>query len=77
MGTNLVCSPERKSEMRGSRLNLLGQLFGKWRVIAIAPNLNRKTRWHCMCACGTERDVLTENLMNGLTSSCGCGGRRR
>jgi hypothetical protein len=62
---------------RGIRRNLRGRLFGKWKVLEEADNLGRKTRWRCVCSCGTERVVLTENLMNGLSNSCGCQGRRQ
>jgi hypothetical protein len=62
--------------MRGVRLELHGEQFGKWTVVSPAENLNRKTRWICRCECGKERKVLTENLMNGLSNSCGCAGRR-
>lgn len=42
--------------------------FGEWHVIEYAGDL----KWHCRCSCGTERDVLAQNLLNGRSSSCGC-----
>lgn len=29
-------------------------------------------RWHCMCECGREIDVIGKNLTHGHTKSCGC-----
>jgi hypothetical protein len=59
-----------------AKLKLTGRKFGYWKVLFPANNLNRKTRWRCQCVCGTERDVLTENLRTGLSNSCGCGGNK-
>ena len=48
--------------------NLKGMHFGEWEVLRYAGDL----RWHCRCSCGTERDVLAQNLLNGRSTSCGC-----
>lgn len=50
------------------RRDLSGQRFG--RLVALAPY--DKRRWLCRCDCGTERPVITGNLGNGHTTSCGC-----
>jgi len=34
-------------------------------------------RWNCKCDCGNEVQVLTYNLRNGNTKSCGCYQRQR
>jgi hypothetical protein len=53
--------------------DLTGQKFGRWTVSSIAPQkYNRGSVWHCICECGTERDVLGQNLLNGISTSCGC-----
>ncbi len=31
--------------------------------------------WFCRCECGTEREVCAGNLLNGLSTSCGCRNR--
>lgn len=54
------------------KINLIGQQFGRWTVIADAPSQNQKTYWHCRCECGTERDVAAISLKNGSSKSCGC-----
>ena len=59
-------------------LDLAGQRFGRWMVIQLAfVKRNPKTRstqhyWHCICDCGTERDIATGALRKGSTKSCGC-----
>lgn len=30
--------------------------------------------WHCICDCGNETDVRTNNLVTGNVKSCGCAG---
>lgn len=29
-------------------------------------------KWHCICECGTEKDVNKRSLVKGGTKSCGC-----
>lgn len=57
--------------------NLTGQKFGRWIVTGYGKPKQQtsgqyKTTWHCICACGEERDVLETNLIRGLSTSCGC-----
>lgn len=56
----------------GKRLDLTGRTFGRWTVLGRAPNKGSKTAWHCKCSCGTEKDVVTTSLTQGLSISCGC-----
>ncbi len=50
-----------KVDLRGKRF---GRLFVKTYV--------KGGLWHCVCDCGGEATVLTRNLNNGNTRSCGC-----
>lgn len=50
------------------KYNLKGQRFGKLIVLQDLP----PNKQHCQCDCGNLIDVLTSNLINGNTSSCGC-----
>lgn len=57
--------------------NLLGMKFGRLTVIGKAnPHYtrggNRLVKWTCQCDCGNVCDVLSENLLGGITKSCGC-----
>jgi hypothetical protein len=43
------------------------------RLTAIAPvGKTQKIRWLCICECGSETVVDTNNLEHGKTKSCGC-----
>lgn len=61
-------------ELRGANkrannfVDLSGLRFGKWRVVEYIGN----RRWRCLCDCGTEKDVATQTLTNGISKSCGC-----
>lgn len=48
--------------------NLNGQTFGRLTVL----NQTGKGKWHCVCTCGRETDVLQYDLISGHTRSCGC-----
>ena len=52
--------------------DLAGARFGRW--TAMTPTLSRKpgTRWLCRCECGVEKTVLSTNLIQGYSQSCGC-----
>lgn len=83
-----VCGGEitaRSSHLRGGfvkrcgacrRVDLLGQQFGRLRVIASAGQpKNRvatKARWLCRCECGKEIITRTDSLRIGRSTSCGC-----
>ena len=61
--------------------NLLGMRFGSWTVIDTAPTHitdsgNRFTMWKCKCDCGTIKNVFTNSLINGRSTSCGCNHSR-
>lgn len=51
---------------------LLGQQFGRYTVIAQAPNRERHKYYTCVCACGNTKEVRGSSLHSGLTNSCGC-----
>ena len=54
--------------------NITNQRFGK--LIALYPTQKRNSDgsilWHCRCDCGNQLDVISSNLNNGHTVSCGC-----
>lgn len=62
-------------------INLVGEQFGKLKVISRVENTPRsdgKTipSWLCLCDCGNYRIVLGASLRSGNTKSCGCINRK-
>lgn len=59
-------------------VDLTGQQFGRLKVIEItprpatSPSRKGRTFWRCICECGQERTVITADLRNGHSTSCGC-----
>lgn len=54
--------------IRPPRTKLYGQIFGRLTVLDWEGN----GKWHCLCECGNEVLVQTDNLKSGNTKSCGC-----
>lgn len=54
--------------------NLLGQKFNRLLVIAEAEPQGKKKQsaWLCLCNCGIEKIIKSEELKSGGTKSCGC-----
>ena len=52
---------------------LKGKRFGRLLVLGIhRQDKNHRIHWRCLCLCGKETTVVTGNLRNGHTQSCGC-----
>lgn len=55
-------------------VSLLGQKFGKLKVLRYDTNINAtRVRWICSCECGNEKSIIAKHLVSGATTSCGCG----
>lgn len=52
--------------------DLTNKKFGRLTAIFIDHCDNGKTYWKCECECGNEHIVLTNRLISGHTTSCGC-----
>lgn len=51
-----------------------GDTFGQWTLTRYIPgglNPRRSPRWRCRCSCGVVREVQTNNLRSGKSTSCG------
>ena len=46
-----------------------GELILQYKFSCKMPNGRTRSKWHCLCSCGEETDVLESNLNN--TKSCG------
>lgn len=67
------CLQKEKTSTNCS-LDLTNQKFGFLTCIEKDKERSypRKIYWKCKCDCGNEVSVLTANLRNGNTQSCGC-----
>lgn len=72
--TNSLTSGRTKSCgcLKGERLDLTGETYGKLTVIGRAPDIGRQAAWRCSCECGNEVVVRMCDLRTGHTRSCGC-----
>lgn len=71
-------SVDCKTEVRGNRFkDLSGRRFG--RLVAVKPTGGHSSDgccyWLCKCDCGNTSIVKSNNLLQGITTSCGCYGR--
>lgn len=53
--------------------NLENKKFGMLIVLELAPKTkNRSTLWLCQCDCGNKITARNKNLLEGVTTDCGC-----
>jgi hypothetical protein len=48
--------------------DLTNKKFGRWLAMKYVGN----KRWKCICECGNENEIPTQQLKNGSSKSCGC-----
>ena len=51
---------------------LIGQRFGRWKVISLHSVKRYEPMFNCICDCGTERVVNGCSLKSNGSKSCGC-----
>ncbi|CDN42067.1 hypothetical protein BN871_AT_00690 [Paenibacillus sp. P22] len=73
-GHTLSCGCfQREMASESNGVELTGRRFGRWTVLKRAgKSNNRKIMWLCQCVCGEERPVLSNRLLSGESTSCGC-----
>lgn len=54
------------------RIDLVGQTFGRLKVVSYAATKNGRAYWNCLCECGNKIEVSYLKLSRGKTKSCGC-----
>lgn len=59
------------------REDLTGKKYGELLVLHavddyVSPKGSHMSKWHCLCSCGNEIDVIGMSLKNGDNKSCGC-----
>lgn len=59
-----------------------GERYGQWTILSSAParsdranEFRPRAYYLVQCACGTRKEVARDNLVNGLSKSCGCAKR--
>lgn len=62
---------EIKLKRRKKGKDLTGQKFGNL-TAQYKIEKDGKIKWHCICDCGNECDVITSSLTTNKTKSCGC-----
>lgn len=60
-------------EQRHPTSDLTGKTFGKWTVVSKIGEPRKNSKYLCKCTCGSEKEVLSNNLLRGTTKGCGCG----
>ena len=55
-------------------INLTGRRFGRLTAIERVASPKAQAQWRCVCDCGKETVVRSQDLRNGHTKSCGCYG---
>lgn len=56
----------------GRFIDLTGQRFGRWTVLRYAGSHNGAAFWECRCDCGKVKNVRSDHLRYGKSTSCGC-----
>jgi hypothetical protein len=59
----------------GKYANLTGRKFGRLTVIQRSEKrigIDQKIGWDCLCDCGNNCTLITQELKDGHTKSCGC-----
>lgn len=68
-GATISCGCYSKSKF----IDLLGQRFGRLKVIGYIPPKNGKRgKWDCLCDCGKRKSLITSHLTDMGVKSCGC-----
>lgn len=55
-----------------AKLDVLGEQFGRLKVVEKAKPFGRRSAWKCICECGNSTRVRTEHLRGNRVNSCGC-----
>lgn len=54
------------------KIDITGNKYGRLTVIKENGKCGKNIKWLCKCDCGKEISVISYNLKNGHTRSCGC-----
>jgi len=72
------CKKCYKSKHVGGFEDLTNKIFGQLTVTCRSKNVGRRVAWECKCSCGVVKvGIMSQNLKNGTTISCGCHSRNK
>ena len=63
---------EKKKKKADKCPNLVGNRYGRLKVMALDEPHASYRMWRCHCDCGDEITIREGNLLSGNTRSCGC-----
>ncbi len=66
------CLKNKNGIDRYNFVDLVGQKFGKLKVLEMAQIKDKRIYWLCECDCGNKKVVLGSSLKSKRTTSCGC-----
>lgn len=49
-----------------------GDTYSRWTVVSEAPKRGVRRYYNVVCICGTNKEVIGQNLTSGESKSCGC-----
>ena len=52
--------------------DMIGLRFGRLKVVSFFERKGTSYFWKCICDCGAEKNVRSDSLKRGKTTSCGC-----
>ncbi len=66
--------PGLKNSSKAHRFKkcLVGEQFGRWKVLLRAPDIDYHIVYWCQCQCGFIGRVQKRSLASGKSRSCGC-----
>lgn len=64
---------KNKNIPNGYFVDYTNKKFNRWTVkYFVGQNSNGAAIWHCICDCGTEKDLTVSTIQSGQSKSCGC-----
>lgn len=54
-----------------TRIDMPGEVFGKWTVLSFSHLVRADKYWNCLCECGRSKAVSGSSLRRGSSLSCG------
>ncbi len=68
---SIVSDVPQRFNARNRLIDLTGKKFGRMKVLS-RDTTRKGVFWNCVCDCGNSRSVVSQNLRDGITKSCGC-----